>query len=190
MFAHVTIFHAALRLYEGLAVRDGRRPHRLSPSERDRYWAELVTFAALMGAPPDIVPDSSGAVAGYYDTIGDQYGSVRFDALVRKALPLPFTHGRLRSVEDVGLLASGLVVVIGGVAAMPILPGKLRRLWGVPRVADPLFTATRTIVAAMVRVLDLPAVGDRFARFAFGDDGLVLINNARALMASTSTGRY
>ncbi|SHX76592.1 Uncharacterised protein [Mycobacteroides abscessus subsp. abscessus] len=51
--------HAALRIYENTPAPGRLIPRRLPKAERDQFFAEVKTFAELMGADPDTVPVTS-----------------------------------------------------------------------------------------------------------------------------------
>jgi uncharacterized protein (DUF2236 family) len=187
VFAHVTIFHAFLRNYEALAFRDGRPPARLPDHERDRYFAELVPFAELMGAPQDAVPDSAAAVAGYYASIAGAYGEV--DGYRASQLSVLLASLRPARWRDLRFTAAGLGLDASGALAMTIVPRAVRRQVGVPAALDPALDAALAAIRPSFAALSVPAVGDRVVRGVAGPDALALTRAARTTMASHEPAR-
>ncbi|WP_169814833.1 oxygenase MpaB family protein [Nocardia crassostreae] len=185
IFAHVTIWHAALRIYETHTFRGGRR-RRLSATERDRYWAELVTFGELMGAPREMVPDSVAAVARYYDSIRDEY---RFTPeIFRAAMDLLQAVLRPTSWQEARLMPWAVVVAAGAVPTTPAaLPRPLRRVYRIPRAADPVIDAIGSAGSLALAALSIRSIGDRYTRQFIDDETLGLIRNMRTLVADTAT---
>lgn len=181
VFAHVTLFHAFLRTYEALAFNGTRRPTRLSDAERDRYFAELVPFAELMGAPASIVPDSVSAVRDYYASISDCYE------------PLPQWHGVLRQLtiggairparwRDLPALPAATAIGATNALAIAVTPRPVRRLTGIPARLDPLLDRLLDAVRPSFAPLAIPAISDLVVRGLIGPENLDLTHAAREML--------
>lgn len=183
LFAHVTIFHSFLRLYETVIMRDGRLPTRLPENERTQYWVELSRFAELMGVPTGDIPRSSEEVAAYYRSIEDEYLDVPVRELAQRYWVnrgLFFAMFRPSELRDtVRLAVLGLVAVPATLAA---IPRPVRRLLRLPRLFDPLLDLSRAPISVLLWPLQRPAIAERVAQALFGRD-------ARALFAEIRISR-
>lgn len=186
VFAHVTIFDAALRAYEALTFRNHWRPRRLSKADRDRYWAEAVPFAELNGAPAGLAPDSADAVTWYYQSIAADYRDAPNGGLRSLLRNGPVVY-RVRSFEQIrDLLKMTAVSLLATPAAVGVLPRPIRRMWNIPRAADPLFTLLTFVNALLWIPLSRPVFGDRFIKFSFGNDAYRLMRNMRQQIQAAS----
>ncbi|KAA1416973.1 DUF2236 domain-containing protein [Nocardioides humilatus] len=180
LFGHVTLMHAALMSYERAGYHGLRPPSRLTDAERDRFWAEVVPFAVMMGANEADVPRSAAEVEAFYESCEADY--YNFDLMLRESL---------RSVGDAlrpsrwrhpvaALTVTSLT--LSHFLALGIIPPPARRHAGIPAGLDPvidvLFHASRPAYA----VLGIPAVGDALVSWMVGPDSTDLIANARRLM--------
>lgn len=75
MWAALTEMHSMLWLYENLAFRDGKPPHRLSPEKRDRYFAEVAAYCELVGAPVEDIPHSKADLDALYEKYAVLFGT-------------------------------------------------------------------------------------------------------------------
>lgn len=133
--AEVHSFLIAYRTYGG----------RLSETDQDRYLAEQVRTAELVGIPPSSVPASRAEMREYFASVEPQLcvshaTRATFEFLLRP--PAPWWQEPLRPAWR---LVSG--------AALGLIPRRLRRLYGAewPR---PLDAATSTTVRAAVVALN------------------------------------
>ncbi|MGL6234380.1 MAG: oxygenase MpaB family protein [Segniliparus sp.] len=190
LFAHVTICHAGLRLYEGVVARDGRLPRRFSPGQRDQYWREMVAFAELMGVPREIVPDSAQAVADYYAGIAHEYRDVPLRAFLSRTAQnrgLYLSTFRLANLPDT-LRMLALVGVVMPVT-LAVIPRPVRRILNIPRFLDPAFNALKVPFGLLLWPLQKnPALGERTAQLIFGSEAggaLRMLREAREAAART-----
>jgi uncharacterized protein (DUF2236 family) len=141
-------FLAAYRAYGG----------RLSEAEQDRYLAEQVAVAELIGIPTAIIPDSRAAYRAYFaellPTLRTSADAAATIAFVRR----PRLPGGVRMAP----LAPAFRLL--GVAATALVPGSLRPLAGLP-ASDPraLPAAAAVMLAsrAMIASRHVPWLGDQ-----------------------------
>jgi uncharacterized protein (DUF2236 family) len=126
----------------------------LSDEEADRYFAENVQVAALLGTPPEIVPSSVAEVRSYFSR-------------VRHELRMsPFAHDAIHFVlhPPMGnrqLLAYQLPLRALSSAALALVPRDLRRLANIdrsPAVDTSVLAAARPLIAS----LRLPLIRDAY----------------------------
>ncbi|MFI5053169.1 MAG: oxygenase MpaB family protein [Acidimicrobiia bacterium] len=142
----VESFVMAYRTYAG----------RLSEAEADRYVAEMARVAEMVELPPAMAPRSMGEVREYLRSVrGLQVTPAARDGL--RVIMFPPMNLRYRPLW-----------AIPTTAAVAILPGYARRMYGIPWF--PLAAVpVRTAVFALSRVLNLvvptpPALRDARAR--------------------------
>ena len=123
----------------------------LTPAEIDRYYAEQLQAAALVGLDPATVPDSAAAVAGYYERMRPELAITRdsADAFVfLSAPPMPYRLG----LTPVRLVYTGIAAL-----AVGLLPAWARRMYGLPGLpttdlsAGLSVRALRALIAAVPR---------------------------------------
>src|SRR5438067_1138532 len=123
----------------------------LAPAEIDRYYAEQLRAAALVGLDPATVPDSAAAVAGYYERMRPELAITRdsADAFVfLSAPPMPYRLG----LTPVRLAYTGIAAL-----AVGLLPAWARRMYGLPGLpttdlsAGLSVRALRALIAAVPR---------------------------------------
>jgi len=126
----------------------------LSDEEADRYFAENVQVAALLGTPPEIVPSSVAEVRSYFSR-------VRLELRMS-----PFAHDAIHFVlhPPMGnrqLLAYQLPLRALSSAALALVPRDLRRLANIdrsPAVDTSVLAAARPLIAS----LRLPLIRDAY----------------------------
>jgi uncharacterized protein (DUF2236 family) len=146
----------------------------LSPEERDRYIAEGVAAAAMIGVPPERVPASVADLRDYWSSMRPHlcvgaYGRELIDFVLRPSFPpelLPFAA------------PYGMLVRL----AVAIIPRDLRAMMGMsqPRALD---AATVPVGRSIARTLTLPGVRD-LMEVLFGSDVRALRRGARAKVVS------
>lgn len=130
------------------AVRCGLR---LSPAERDRYYAEQVRAAGLVGVPADDVPASVAAMTAYFDAVRP---ALRRTEDARRAArfvlwpPMP-------TAVAYGTPARGAWAALAG-AALAMLPRWARRMYALPGLPTTDVAATAAGVALRSGLLALP----------------------------------
>lgn len=111
-----------------------------------------------MGADPDTVPVTSDEVAAYYDSIESEYRMVKgfVPGGVRFALSV------IRNARGFGGLTAAAVAAITLVTAVPsvaVVPPKVRRHLGIPRIADPVLAILLRVAQPRLRAVHTRAVG-------------------------------
>src|SRR4051812_31462584 len=137
VWVHAVEWHSFLAAYRAFG-----RP--LSPEEEDRYFAEGVRIAALVGTPPELVPDSAQAMREYFASVR---GQLCVSASARDAMAFVLHPPLTRE-----LLAFQAPLRVFAGAAHALVPGDLRRLAGIdrPRALDmAAIAAARPWLAAM-----------------------------------------
>jgi uncharacterized protein (DUF2236 family) len=136
VWVHTVEWHSFLVAYDVFA-------RRLPREDKDRYMAEGVRIAALLGTPSEMVPASVDQTREYFDRVAPQL-CVSADA--REAIGFvvnpPVTRELLPYWPGLRLLSQ---------AAVAIVPRSLRRLAGIdrPRAVDAAaIAAVRPLVAA------------------------------------------
>lgn len=156
-------FMAAYRAYGG----------HLTRAERDRYVAEGVRAAALLGVPAERVPACVADLRDYFASVrGELRASEDARAAIAFVLRPPLTRELLPYQAPLRLMSS---------AALGLVPRDLRRLAGVdrPAAADALVAAAFRPVAG---ALTLPGVRDLHGR-VLGQGTRRLASRARAASA-------
>ncbi len=182
VFAHVTIMHAALRVYESTGFVGRRFPKRLNDKDRDRYFAEAAQFAILMGARSEDIPRSVAEVRDYYGRRRATHYYPRGGGENVVSPALRSVGSALRHPGDIDTVLIMLALVASHVAAIAIAPAPVRRLFRIPKAADPLITTTFRFVQPIFALLTVPAIGNRVDNYIVGPDGVELARSARALM--------
>jgi len=161
LWVHCTLVESLLSTYR-------RCGGELTAADGDRYVAEMVTAARLVGLDAGIVPDTEQAVADYYLRIRPQLRvtpAARRNALWGFAPAMPFW---VRTITPARPLWAGLVATAAG-----MLPPWARRLYGLPGLPTTDLAATlsgRAVRSALValpeRWLGSPARRQAHARLA------------------------
>ena len=128
----------------------------LDRDEADRYVAEMVTAAELIGIPRDLAPRSVGELKDFIEA-RDLFAGDESRAAMRFVLvpPVPLPGGRIPDVPGgrLFLVPGRAVWTTLAAATVAILPRRMRRLYGLPWVPltpwlrASIFGLTRTIRA-------------------------------------------
>lgn len=185
LFAHVTIMQAALLVYENFAFEGLRRPHRLSPRDRDQFWLEAKQFGLLMGARPEEIPTTCRAVAEYYAGIADTYGVI--DGFGPDLVVSPFV-AMARGLTPAHLpeLAPHLLAGLITPQLIAMLPRPARRNLGVPAVFDPILNLSLWLTRPAARAFTVHRFADAVERRITGPDAMDLVANARRLQSTAA----
>jgi uncharacterized protein (DUF2236 family) len=144
LWVHCTLIESLLSTYR-------RCGGELGVDDGDRYVAEMVTAARLVGLDPGIVPDTEQAVAEYYKRTRPQLRvttAARRNALWGFAPAMPLW---VRTVTPARPLWAALVATAAG-----MLPPWARRLYGLPGLPTTDAAATLTGRALRGTVSALP----------------------------------
>lgn len=138
VWVHAVEVHSFLAAYR----RYGGRP--LSMSDADRYLAEQVTTATLVGLDRSMVPASVTELRDYFRSVDDElrpspYSRDAAKVVLNPPLPLP-----LRLLKPIAW--------IPGAAAAGLMPRRLRAMHGIPWV-PPADAAVRVAATALTRTM-------------------------------------
>jgi len=153
VWIHTVEWHSFLVAYDVFA-------RRLPVEEQDRYMAEGVRIATLLGTPEEMFPASTAEAREYFERVQSQL-CVSADA--REAIGFVVNPPLTRD-----LLPYWAAIRVLGQAALATVPRELRRLAGIdrPRAVDfAAVTAVRPLVAASTR----PPLRDLYG-YALGRD--------------------
>jgi uncharacterized protein (DUF2236 family) len=117
---------------------------RCTDEDADRYVAEQVNAAALVGLDPALVPASVAALHDYFQSVDDElrpspYSRDAAKVVLNPPLPLP-----IRFLKPIAW--------IPGAAAAGLMPRRLRAMHGIPWV-PPADAAVRVAATALTRAM-------------------------------------
>ena len=148
VWVHTVEMHSFLAAYRVFA-------RRLSDEEEDRYFAENVRVAELVGTPAEMVPSSLEEVRAYFASVRPE---LRMSAAARDAIHFVL-HPPLASRD---LLPLQLPMRTLSSAALALIPRDLRRLADIDR--SPLIdTAAIAAARPLLMALGLPLGRDVYA---------------------------
>jgi uncharacterized protein (DUF2236 family) len=148
VWVHTVEMHSFLAAYRVFAKR-------LSDEEEDRYFAENVRVAELVGTPAEMVPSSLEEVRAYFASVRPE---LRMSAAARDAIHFVL-HPPLASRD---LLPLQLPMRALSSAALALTPRDLRRLADIDR--SPLIDAAAVAAARpLLMALGLPLGRDVYA---------------------------
>ncbi len=143
VWVHTVEMHSFLAAYRAFAGP-------VSDEEADRYFAENVQVAELLGTPPELVPASAAEVRDYFARVRPE---LRMSPAARDAIHFVL-HPPLATRE---LLAFQLPLRALSSGALALVPRDLRQLAGVDR--SPAMDAAAIATARpLVTALGLPLV--------------------------------
>lgn len=140
-----------LCLVDSLLEVSRRSGSGLSRADADRYVAEQVRTAELVGLPASAAPDS---VAGLHAAIEGYRGQLRVSPSTREVArfvllpPLPAALALLTPARPMWAAVAGL--------ALSTLPGWARRLYGLPGLVSTDLSATLALRAMRLAAMGLP----------------------------------
>ncbi|MCU1678151.1 MAG: hypothetical protein JWM93_2909 [Frankiales bacterium] len=129
----------------------GRSGARFSASDADRYVAEQVQMAALVGLASDRVPDTVAGLRAYFDEVWPQLritAAARGVARFGVAPPMPVW---VQVATPARLAWAGLSAV-----AFAMLPADARRMYGVPAVPGADLATDLGVRAVRAALLAVP----------------------------------
>ncbi|MGX9882568.1 oxygenase MpaB family protein [Streptomyces sp. NPDC002276] len=195
MWAALTEMHPMLRVYEAFAFRDGGRPHRLSPEQRDRFIAETGAYLRLVGAPEEDIPASMAELGALYEKYADLFepsptvnlapgtGEDWFK-LVMRTVKQNFHISHLRAVIPYALQTTAIELPVMGT-----LPAKMRHSMGLsPRRSRRAARAAKLFLPIAWLMQQGPY--ERYVlRRMWGPDSIRLLESARRLHEQTLAQR-
>jgi uncharacterized protein (DUF2236 family) len=114
----------------------------LDAAEADRYVAEMVPFAVILGVPAEIIPASVGALRAYLESVELRQGTPAASEAIGIVLDPPHLAPDLRDLwHDLGQVAIGT------------LPGWAREMYGF--VAPPAELMEREPVRQLIGAVDM-----------------------------------
>jgi uncharacterized protein (DUF2236 family) len=155
VWVHAVEVHSFLTAYR----RYGSGP--CTDEDADRYLAEQVTTATLVGLDPALVPASVADLRDYFQSVDDElrpspYSRDAAKVVLNPPLPLPLAFAKP-------------IAWIPGAAAAGLMPRRLRAMHGIPWV-PPADAAVRVAATALTRAMGLlpdpPHVRSAKARWA------------------------
>jgi len=140
VWVHAVEVHSFLVAYR----RYGSRP--CTNTDADRYVAEQVRTATLVGLDPALVPGSVAGLRQYFQSVDDElrpspYSRDAAKVVLNPPLPLP-----IRVLKPIAW--------IPGAAAAGLMPRRLRAMHGIPWV-PPADAAVRVAATALTRAMGL-----------------------------------
>jgi uncharacterized protein (DUF2236 family) len=158
VWVHAVEVHSFLIAYRRYGAR------RCTDQHADRYVAEQVRSATLVGVDPAMVPASVAELRDYFQSVDDElrpspYSRDAAKVVLNPPLPLP-----VRLLKPVAW--------IPGAAAAGLMPRRLRAMHGIPWM-PPADAAVRVAATALTRAMgvlpDPPHVRAAKARWADAD---------------------
>lgn len=174
LWVHAVEWHSFLAAYRAFAL------DTLSPEEEDRYIAEGVRIAALLGCPEEIVPASVAEMRTYFESVRPKLCvSIYAREAMDSVLNPPLTDPQLLALQGPIRLISR--------AALAITPHHLRKIAGLdqPAAADAAMIAALRPAAALLSLQPLR----RLMSFAVSEEGREIGERARRLQELAAEGR-
>ncbi|ORM32465.1 hypothetical protein BFL43_15450 [Williamsia sp. 1135] len=187
MCAALTEMHPMLRVYEAFAFRDGKLPHRLPATARDRFMGESARYVRLHGVPEDEIPTTMAQLALLYEKYDHLFRhsptmklipetGEDFEEVMGKAMIKNFHITQIRAIVPLMIQAIVFNLPIAGV-----LSGRARRAMGLGPTKSRLAILSKMAVLPIVWLMQQPPIERHFMRLMWGPDGVVLIESARLL---------
>jgi len=196
MWAALTEVHSMLWLYEAFAFRDGRRPHRLTPQQRDQYVAESSAYLRLVGAEEEEIPHSMAELHALYAKYDDLFGTNASMAIwpdsgedFAQAMFGQFKKNWHRSQFPAAFYAGVLDHGLFRMLAMGASSGRMRKSLNLtPRKSR--FAVIRTKAALpLIWLMQRGPFERHYMRLMWGPDGVRLIRSARKLRDWVQTAK-
>jgi uncharacterized protein (DUF2236 family) len=123
----------------------------LSPAEVDRYFAEQTRAAEVVGLDPATIPDSSAAMAAYFERMRPQLGVDSRTRRIAAYLVVPPMSRRIALLTPARPAWATSTMVAAGT-----LPGWVRRMYGLPGLPTADLAATVALRALAAAVTMAP----------------------------------
>ncbi|MFF1723533.1 oxygenase MpaB family protein [Streptomyces sviceus] len=203
MWAALTEMHTMLWVYEHFAFRDGKAPHRLPPSKRDQFIAEVAEYCRLFDSPEGEIPTSMAELKELYVTYDELFKpswtmdvipatGESFHKITEESLKKNYHISQLW-VQVQLLLSQGIFKypIMGAVSA------KTRRNSGFTPLKSALAVASTKFMLPLIWLAQQPSMDRYMMRVMWGPDAVKLIDSARELHQKalaerglTSAARY
>jgi uncharacterized protein (DUF2236 family) len=174
LWVHAVEWHSFLAAYRAFAL------DTLTPEDEDRYIAEGVPIAGLLGCPEEIVPASVKEMRIYFESVRPK---LCVSSHAREAMDSVLNP----PLTDPQLLALQAPIRLVSRAALAITPHHLRKIAGLdqPAAVDAaMIAALRPAAAAMT----LPPLRSLMG-FAVSEEGREIGERARRLQEAAASGR-
>ncbi|MFI6435757.1 oxygenase MpaB family protein [Streptomyces sp. NPDC050759] len=194
MWAALTEMHTMLWVYENLAFRDGKAPHRLPPEQRDRFIAEVAEYCRLFDSPEGEIPTTMAELKTLYEKYDELFRpswtmdvipatGQSFHRIQKESIKQNFHISQLR-VQARLLLTQKLFEypVMGAVSR------KTRRNMGVGPLKGKVAVASTKFMLPLIWLAQQPHVEQRIMRVMWGPDAVELIESARELHRQAKAG--
>ncbi|KRG64322.1 hypothetical protein ABB26_08290 [Stenotrophomonas humi] len=195
MWAALTELHSMLWLYEGLAFRNGRLPHRLPPDKRDRFVGEVAEYCKLFPAREETLPRNMAELQALYERDARLFGmphSIHIIPETGESFPqvvadsIRKNHHRSQYRVKIQLFLQRRVFRLPVLAAVS---GKTRRSMGIGPWQERAILAARYVLLPMIWLAQQPPVERYFMRMMWGPDAVNLIQAARQKQQSARQAR-
>ncbi|MET9913291.1 oxygenase MpaB family protein [Streptomyces sp. NPDC006476] len=194
MWAALTEMHTMLWVYENLAFRDGKAPHRLTPEQRDQYIAEVAVYCRLFDSPEGEIPTTMAELKALYEKYDDMFKPSRtmdvipatgqsFHKIQHDSIKKNFHVSQLRIRAQL-LLSQKLFryPILGAVS------GKTRRNMGIGPVKNAMAVASTKTMLPLIWLIQQPQTERHMMRLMWGPDAVKLIESARELQRQAKAG--
>jgi uncharacterized protein (DUF2236 family) len=194
MWAALTEMHTMLWVYENLAFRDGKPPHRLAPAQRDQYIAEVAEYCRLFDSPEGEVPTTMAELKALYEKYDQLFKpswtmdvipatGQSFHKVTTESIKKNFHVSQLRIHAQL-LLSQKLFhyPILGAVS------GKTRRNMGVGPLKSKMAVASTKAMLPLIWLAQQSAAEQRMTRIMWGPDAVKLIESARDLHRQAKAG--
>ncbi|MFB6612530.1 oxygenase MpaB family protein [Agromyces sp. NPDC056379] len=190
MWAALTEMHSMLWLYENLAYRDGKKPHKLTPEQRDQYFAESAAYCRLVGASEEEIPHSKADLDALYKKYDAYFGTSDSMALwpdtgenFAEAMFGLFKKNFHRSQIPAAIYAGALDHGIFRQIAAASSSGRMRQSLGWSEKKSAKSVRSLKFWMPFVWMLQRGPFERHYMRLMWGPDGVNLIESARRLEA-------
>ncbi|WP_042411699.1 oxygenase MpaB family protein [Streptacidiphilus carbonis] len=194
MWAALTEMHTMLWVYENLAFRDGKPPHRLAPAQRDQYIAEVAEYCRLFDSPEGEIPTTMAELKALYEKYDQLFKpswtmdvipatGQSFHKVTTESIKKNFHVSQLRIHAQL-LLSQKLFhyPILGAVS------GKTRRNMGVGPLKSKMAVASTKAMLPLIWLAQQSAAEQRMTRIMWGPDAVKLIESARDLHRQAKAG--
>lgn len=196
MWAALTEMHAMLWLYEAFAFRDGKLPHRLTPQQRDQYFAESAIYLRLVGADENEIPKTAAEVSALYKKYAPLFEHSKtigimpenredFHEVMGRVMKQNFHISQWRVILQLVLQYGIFVIPVMGAVSAPT-----RRSMGVSPRKERISLIAKKLFLPIIWLTQQPPIERYFMRLLWGPDAVVLIKSARKLHKEALAKRH